>query len=129
MTQDVNIFEKLQVKDMQKALTTIQRTIIDTDIVKFRRWVMLSINQSIDKIHRSINQSINQSISQSIFYLHVISYERIRKAEKVKGSYACYSTIHTHSQQRFAISEVAADWHGLMIPWRIMRLSIARDRE
>ena len=32
-------------------------------------------------------------------------------------------------QQRFAISEVAADWHELMIPWRIMRSSIARDCE
>ena len=32
-------------------------------------------------------------------------------------------------QQRFTISEVAADWHELMIPWRIMRPSIARDGE
>jgi len=30
-------------------------------------------------------------------------------------------------QQRFTISEVAADWHELMLPWRIMRPSIARD--
>ena len=30
-------------------------------------------------------------------------------------------------QQRFTILEVAADWHELMIPWRIMRPSIARD--
>ena len=29
-------------------------------------------------------------------------------------------------QQRFTISEVATDWHELMIPWRIMRPSIAR---
>jgi len=32
-------------------------------------------------------------------------------------------------QQRFTISEVAADWHELMIPWRIMRSSVARDGE
>ena len=32
-------------------------------------------------------------------------------------------------QQRFTISEVAADWHELMIPQRIMRSSIARDGE
>ena len=32
-------------------------------------------------------------------------------------------------QQRFTISEVADDWHELMIPWRIMRPSIARDGE
>jgi len=30
-------------------------------------------------------------------------------------------------QQRFTILEVTADWHELMIPWRIMRPSIARD--
>jgi len=32
-------------------------------------------------------------------------------------------------QQRFTISEVAADWYELMIPWRIMRPSIVRDGE
>jgi len=32
-------------------------------------------------------------------------------------------------QQRFTIWEVAADWHELMIPWRIMRPSIARYGE
>ena len=34
-----------------------------------------------------------------------------------------------YDQQRFAISEVAADWHELMIPRRIMRPSIARSWE
>ena len=32
-------------------------------------------------------------------------------------------------QQRFTIPEVADDWHELMIPWRIMRPSIAREIE
>ena len=34
-------------------------------------------------------------------------------------------------QQRFTISEMAADWHELMIglPWRTMRPSIVRDGE
>jgi len=32
----------------------------------------------------------------------------------------------TREQQRSTISEVAADWHELMIPQRIMRPSIAR---
>jgi len=31
----------------------------------------------------------------------------------------------TRDQKRFAISEVAADWHTLMIPQRTMRASIA----
>ena len=32
----------------------------------------------------------------------------------------------TRDQKRFTISEVAADWHELMIPQRTMRPSIAR---
>jgi len=32
-------------------------------------------------------------------------------------------------QQRFTISEVAADWHEPMVPQRIMWLSIARANE
>jgi len=32
-------------------------------------------------------------------------------------------------QQRFTVSEVATDRHELMIPWHIMRPSIARDGE
>jgi len=35
----------------------------------------------------------------------------------------------TRDQQRFTISEVAADWHELMVPQRIMWLSIARANE
>jgi len=37
-------------------------------------------------------------------------------------------TLHC-PQKRFTISEVAADWHELMIPWRIMWPSIARASE
>jgi len=33
---------------------------------------------------------------------------------------------HTRYQQRFAIAEVAADWHEPMVPQRIMWPSIAR---
>jgi len=35
----------------------------------------------------------------------------------------------TCDQKRFTISEVAADWHELMIPQRTMRPSIARVSE
>jgi len=46
---------------------------------------------------------------------------------KVKDT--CYSATYmsqTRDQQRFTISEVAADWHKLMVAQRIMWLSIAR---
>ena len=38
-------------------------------------------------------------------------------------------TRWTHAQERFTVSEVAADWHELMIPQRIMRPSMARASE
>ena len=45
---------------------------------------------------------------------------------KDKGLYTCYSAAYmsqTQEQQHFTMSEVAAAWHGLMIPQRIMRPS------
>jgi len=42
----------------------------------------------------------------------------------VSGHDNCYSAVYTsqtQERQRFTISEVAADWHELMIPQHIMR--------
>jgi len=49
---------------------------------------------------------------------------------KGKGLDTCYSVTYesdtqTHDQQRFTISEVAADWHEPMVPQRLMWPSIA----
>jgi len=46
---------------------------------------------------------------------------------KVKVWVLVIALLTRLEQQRFTISEVAADRHELMIPWRIMRPSIARD--
>ena len=46
-----------------------------------------------------------------------------------KGLDTCYSATYmsqTRYQQRFTISEVAADWHDPTVPQRIMWPSIAR---
>ena len=46
---------------------------------------------------------------------------------KGKGLDTCYSATYmsqTRDQQRFTISEVAADWHEPMVPQHIMWLSI-----
>ena len=46
-----------------------------------------------------------------------------------KGLDTCYSATYmsqTRDQQRFTISEVAADWHDPMVPQRIMWPSTAR---
>ena len=48
---------------------------------------------------------------------------------KDKGLGTCYSATYmsqTCDQQRFTISEVAADWHEPIVPQRIMWPSIAR---
>ena len=57
------------------------------------------------------------------------SFFEIRCKGKSKGLDTCYSATHmsqTRDQQRFIISEVAADWHEPMVPQRIMWPSIAR---
>jgi len=46
-----------------------------------------------------------------------------------KGLDTCYSATYmsqTRDQQRFTVSEVAADWHRPMVPQCIMWPSIAR---
>ena len=48
---------------------------------------------------------------------------------KVKVWVLVIALLTRLERQRFTISEVASDWHELMIPWRIMRPSIARDGE
>ena len=52
---------------------------------------------------------------------------------KGKGQVLDIALLHDEhvlrSQDRFTISEVAADWYELMIPQRIMRPSIARASE
>ena len=48
------------------------------------------------------------------------------KRLKVRGQDTSYSAAYmsqTQEQQRFTTSEVAADWHKLMIPQRIMQPS------
>jgi len=60
-------------------------------------------------------------------------HDRVECSYKIKvkvwvlGYIAAY--MSRLEQQRFTISEVAADWHELMTPWRIMRPSVARDGE
>jgi len=51
---------------------------------------------------------------------------------KGKGLDICYSATYlsqTRDQQRFTISEVAADWHEPVVPQRIMWPSIARTNK
>ena len=56
-------------------------------------------------------------------------YDKSDIARKGKGLGTCYRAAYmsqTCDQQRFTISELAADWHEPMVPQRIMWPSIAR---
>ena len=53
----------------------------------------------------------------------------VAKKGKGKAQDTCYSATYmcqTRDQQRFTISEVAADWHEPVVPQRIMWPSTAR---
>jgi len=57
--------------------------------------------------------------------------DEVKGKGKGKGLDTCYSATYmsqTRDQQRFTISEVAADWHEPMVPQRIMWPSIACPR-
>jgi len=68
---------------------------------------------------------------------HLTFWPQIKWATKtchVKGkgrvlAIALLTWVRLVNRSGFTILEVAADWHELMIPWRITRPSIARDNE
>jgi len=65
----------------------------------------------------------------SLGYHCIPSHHTATESEKCKGLDACYSTTYigqTCDQQRFTISEAAADWHEPMVLQRIIWPSIAR---
>ena len=64
---------------------------------------------------------------------HAYEYDQVSCHGKGKGPDLCLDTCQsatymsqTRDQQRFTISQVAADWHKPMVPQRIMWPSIAR---
>jgi len=62
--------------------------------------------------------------------VHGSSLQLLHRMPEGKKVWVLVIALHTKlEQQRFTISEVAADWHELMTPRRIMRPSIARDGE
>ena len=74
------------------------------------------------------NVSQDRKCVRSVLF-GVSSHQTQHCFSKVKGQHTRYSAAYmsqTQEQQRFTISEVAADWHELMIPQRIMRPSIIR---
>jgi len=54
---------------------------------------------------------------------------QVSEGKEVKVWVLVVALLTILEQQRLTISQGAADWYELMIPWRIMRPSIARDGE
>jgi len=64
-----------------------------------------------------------------IYTIQYASFQQRETCVLDKGLDTCYSATYmsqTRDQQRFTISEVAADWHEPMVLQRIMWPSIAR---
>jgi len=76
-----------------------------------------------------IHSLIHLIIDWMIHLLIVSLIHWLIKVRKVKVWILAIVLLMRLKQQRFTISEVAADWHELMIPWHIMRPSIARNGE
>jgi len=92
------------------------------------------------QFHKS-SKVLQQLPSMSSCVCHVLPQDNIGKITKETDVYAKVIKVKVKvwvlvivlltrlEQQQFTISEVTADWHELMIPWHIMRPSIAHDGE
>jgi len=69
-------------------------------------------------MHRSSGELLFNSLMTAYIYIN-----------KVFVWVVVIALLTRLEQQRFTIWKLAADWHELMIPWHIMRLSIAYDGE
>jgi len=76
----------------------------------------------------AVNSSVSPwtSVTSPRWPLDPAFYKQQRK--RLGTCYSASYVSQTRDQKRFTISEVAADWHELMIPQRTMRPSIARVR-
>jgi len=63
------------------------------------------------------------AVAEKAFISRRASHAWMRSKGEGEGLETCYSATYmsqTRDQQRFTISEVAADWHEPMVPQRIM---------
>ena len=60
-------------------------------------------------------------------YIPVFYSVKVRKGKRLDTYYSAAYRSQNRDQQRFTISEVAADWHEPMVPQRIMWPSTPRN--
>jgi len=75
----------------------------------------------------------NKGVTLCFHFIYLFMMMMMMVKVKVKGLGTCYSAAYmsglesrTAALYDLGTSEVAADWYELLIPWRIMRPSIAR---
>jgi len=99
--------------------------VVNTFFPKASPWSIVHRDRSIDQYRRYFLQV-------SLTPLHNLTVKRKtvsrRKSvdKKVKVRYLALLTRWRMLRSAFTISKMAADWHELMIPQRIMRTSVAR---
>jgi len=74
----------------------------------------------------SCNRAIIDDCSNIIIIIIIIIISSLSAAKIMVWTLSAAYMSQTRDQQRFTISEVAADWHEPMVPQRIMWPSIAR---
>ena len=87
--------------------------------------IIIIINEYLSKSNQNLAYYLTCQAVRRTLYLGFCSCHK----SEGKGLDTCYSATYmsqTRDQQRFTISEVAADWHEPMVPQRIMWPSIAR---
>jgi len=101
-------------------------------------WVFRVTFHDVEQLPATPHFNVYQNMSAKIdeLQIHVVRRHHavlegrcVARFPNRKGT--CYSAAYTwtRDQKRFTISEVAADWHELMIPQRFMWPSIARASE
>ena len=105
------------------------RRLIKSRVAKYRTDVMSTL-QHAAKVIKQRKQSKPKHLlvylTKPTFTSDILQIIRAIKG-KGKNLDTCYSATYmslTRDQQRFTISEVAADWHEPMVPQRIMWLAI-----
>ena len=82
----------------------------------------------MNTVHECDRRTDGQTDRQTDRITITKTVQRIASHGKKVKMDTCYSALlDTRNKQRDATSEVAADWHELTIPRRIVRPSIARD--
>jgi len=108
---------------------TLQNGMTQQVSQKYHYYILRPLRQTgIWYITKYIDHISNYSNRRTLYSCYYKCNKRNYKG-KGKGLDTCYSAAYmsqTRDQQRFTISEVAADWHEPMVPQRTMWPSIAR---